>query len=91
LLGSEYGWAFTEILERVYFDDLFYLMKEINKRKLREYKMQAALIQNPHTKDPKELWRIFEAEEGIKNEEFDAVGFERLKNKLRSSSKFIVK
>lgn len=54
--------------------------------------MQAAIVQNPHVRDPKELWRILDAEEGIPDDEFDAVGLERLKNKLRSSSaKIIVK
>lgn len=67
-------------------------MKKINTRKLREYKMQAAIAQNPHNKDPKELWRLFDAEEGVIPEDnFDSAGFERLKNQLRSSGKFIVK
>ena len=90
-MASEYGWAFTEILEKVYFDDLFHLTKEINSRKIREYKMQAAIVQNPHVKDPKHLWRILDAEEGVPDDEFDTIGFERLKNQLRSSGKFIVK
>ena len=54
--------------------------------------MQAAIAQNPHNKDPKQLWKILDEEDGTSNDdEFDSVGFERLKNKLRSSGNFIVK
>lgn len=81
----------------VYLDELFLLTKEINKRKLRDYSIQLTLIQNPHTKDPKELFsqinKLLAEQEEKKpaDEEFDSAGFERLKSALSENPKFLVK
>lgn len=58
-----------------------------------DYKMQLAIIQNPHTKNPRQLWKEIERQlkEKEPNEEFDSVGFERLKDQLSQSPRFIVK
>lgn len=92
-MAHEYGWAKRQILDDIYLDDLVYLMKQINQRKISDYRMQLAIAQNPYTKNPKQLWNILKDQniEENKNEEFDDVGFERLKNALSENPKFIVK
>lgn len=98
LLASSYGWAKNDILETVYLDELFVFSRLINKRKNQEYKMQLAIAQNPHIKNPKELWLMLDQQskqiEGKTyiDSEFDATGFEALKQSLRrSGSKIVVK
>ena len=96
LLASEYGWAKTEILENVYIDELFFLMQKINIRKVGDYKMQLAIIQNPHVKNHTQLWKVLEQQEKeLKHqpvkEEFDPKEFNRLKSALSNNPKFIVK
>lgn len=55
------------------------------------------IVQNPHAKNPKELWdTITRIEKQIpgttqKSDSFDAAGFEILKAKLRQNPRFIVK
>lgn len=94
MLASEYGWSKREILEETYIDELFLLSKKINKRKAREYLMELAIVSNPHTKKPKELYsmlRQLESDETQRTEEFDDVGFDRLKSALRMTPHFVVK
>jgi hypothetical protein len=92
-LASEYGWAKSAILNDVYIDELPPLLRQISGRHIRDYKMQLAIIQNPHTKDPKHLWRILQQSEPRKPTEdvFDASGFERLKAQMSQSPRIIVK
>lgn len=95
LLASEYGWTKDYILDCVYLDDLQHLSKAMDKRKLSEYKMQLAITQNPHTKDPKKLWDVIKSKEEPepRSEQFDAAGFERLKLAMQTAggSKILVK
>ncbi len=97
LLASEYGWSKREILEDVYVDELVDLVVWINRRKLQETKMQMSIIQNPHVKDPSQLWKNIEAQERAlssvpdKMPEFDEAGFELLKTQLSNNPNFIVK
>jgi hypothetical protein len=73
-------------------DDLFFLVQKINDRKLIDYKMQLAIIQNPHVKDPKHLWRVLESKKEQKqNDEFDPAGFALLKSALSKNPRIIVK
>jgi hypothetical protein len=91
-LASEYGWAFNDILETVYLDDLFFFMAQIKRRKLGEYKIYAAIIQNPHVKDPKILWNILKQEDdNYLSREFDEQGFNLLKDQLMQNPRFKVK
>jgi len=92
-LASEYGWAKNEIENHVYFDELVYLVEKINRRKLREYKMQLAISQNAWVENPKELWRILESEtsEESIDEKLDKAGFEAFKQKLSTSKNISVK
>lgn len=82
-----------EIGYHVYFDEFFELLQQINKRKIGEWRMQLAITQNPHVKDPKQLWAILEAEDRYKNtsEKLDKSSFALLKDKMRQSTRIMVK
>ncbi len=88
-LASNYGWSREEILECVYFDELFHLQKQITKRKLANYRMLLRIQQNPQSKDPGKLWDDLQdpdaANDRFTNPQFDATGFELLKQKMRGS------
>lgn len=92
-MASEYGWGLTEILEHVYLDDLIKLMPVIEKRKLDEYRIQLALITNPHTKNPSELWNMLKPPPDITDRpiELDKTSFDLLKTKLSKGSRIVVK
>lgn len=76
----------------MYFDELYYLSQNINRRKIGDYKVQLAIAQNPHTKNPRELWRIFEDMNTEKKQEtLDVTGFELLKNAMRDNPRIVVK
>lgn len=91
-MANEYGWAKQEIDEHIYLDDLIRLSREINRRKIAEYKTQLAIIQNPHVKDPKRLWDILSRFDVSKTPEtLDETGFTLLKNKLRQNPRFKIK
>lgn len=55
--------------------------------------MQLAIVQNPHTKDPKSLWKDLEDPDDNRylNPQFDEAGFERLKTELRKNPRMMVK
>ena len=95
MLASEYGWGFNEILETVYPDDLQPLLEKMNDRKLLENKMQLAIVQNPHVKDPRQLWKSLELMQGKKTRQettkFDALGMERLKDVMKQNPRIVVK
>lgn len=89
-MGSEYGWAKQDILNDVYLDELYYLTRTINMRKLNENRMKLAIATNPHIKNPRQLWKTFDEQErqlsgkSYLDAEFDAVGFERFKQTLKA-------
>jgi len=92
LLGSEYGWTKDYVFYNVYFDELFELANLINNRKRDEYRVLLAIAQNPHTKDPKQLWQILESDEERKRSlEFDEKGFDAFKAAMSQTGKFVVK
>lgn len=83
-----------DIYYNVYLPDLVYLVQKINRRKIVDYRMQLAITQNPHIKDPKKLWDILASQDKEFNRrpaEFDAAGFELLKSQLRGNPRFVVK
>jgi len=80
LLASEYGWAKDYILENIYIDDVFNLQKQITRRHFEEWKMQLAIVQNPHTEKPKDLWDMLVAQTAVPDDEpLDKVAFENFK------------
>lgn len=56
--------------------------------------MQLAIAQNPHVKNPKELWDILNSYDRVFDpnaDKLDKAGFAILKDKLRSSKRIMVK
>lgn len=94
-MAHEYGWAKDQILERVYLDELYKLIEQARIRKVREWKMQLAIASNPHVKDPKNLYRLLDAEERRDRKPtpaiFDNQGFELLKQRMSDNPRIIVK
>jgi hypothetical protein len=61
-------------------------------RKLTDYKMQLAIVQNPHTENPGELWKLLESQDPHPPEPFfDQAGMDRLKGLLSKSTAIQVK
>ncbi len=92
-MASEYGWSKKDILEHTYLDELVHLLDKIKARQVTEYQMQLAIIQNPHTKNPQELWRTLEqtTHKPI-DEKPDKQGMMNLKRKMAGTSRgFAVK
>lgn len=70
------------------------MSERINQRRNSDWQMQLAIVQNPHVKDPKQLWtalRKHDPQRGQEKQEFDAAGFERLKAALSQNPRFVVK
>jgi hypothetical protein len=93
MLASNYGWAKDDILENVYLDEVLYLRKLIHERKVDDIKLQLNIVQNPHTKNPRELYDKISSfdRRPIAKPKFDKVGFQNLKAALDKSPRFIVK
>ncbi|HYD35558.1 MAG TPA: hypothetical protein VD999_05800 [Vitreimonas sp.] len=92
-LASEYGWTKKSILEDVYLDELPLLFKARERRKNEEHKTLLAIIQNPHVKNPQELWQLFNASNDDKNEskELDKQAFALFKATISKNSSILVK
>lgn len=69
------------------------LLPVIERRKLDEYRIELALITNPHTKDPKALWRMLQPPtDAIERPvSFDKTSFDILKTQLSQDSRIVVK
>lgn len=64
----------------------------VKKRRIIDYRMQLAITQNPHLKEPEHLWKILEyADKDPVDEELDKAGMERLKQAMSSGKAFLVK
>jgi len=56
--------------------------------------MELAIVQNPHAKNPKELWDALNAYDRTNNPEndtLDKAGFLLLKDKLRGNPRIMIK
>lgn len=69
------------------------MIQEIKKRKVAEYKIQLAIVENPHKKKPEDLWNLFENMDADmpRAEKFDEAGFNKLKSLLSKGGGFTVK
>lgn len=73
----------------MYLDELFIFTRLINARKITEYKMQLAIVTNPNTKNPKQLWEMLDRSDrendgrGYLDAEFDATSFEAFKQTIK--------
>lgn len=95
-MASNYAWSKKDILENVYFDELFLYSKLINIRKINESKIALAIATNPQTKNPKKLWDELDRQERTLNgmdyldAEFDQAAFDRFKQTLQRNNGNIV-
>lgn len=86
-------------MEDIYFDELFELLDRIRKKRVNEYMMGLAIVQNPHlekAEDRRALWDKLQAmfddvEIEEKIEELDKTGFESFKSMIMNNSRVIVK
>jgi hypothetical protein len=76
LVISQYGWAAYESMT---LDEAIVLLPVIRNRKFSEYKMLLAITQNPHTKQPEDLWKLLDVDKEYLEEDLDKAGMERLK------------
>jgi hypothetical protein len=74
-------------------DELFTLSRAIEKRQLAEYKMQLAIISNPHMKNPQALLDALNKKSGgeLRDEKLDKDSFTRLREQLSRSKSIKVK
>lgn len=73
-------------------DELVVFVAKIRERQVKNYMMELSIISNPHSKEPRELWRMLESQ--IKkplDDKLDKAGMERLKQRLSDSGKIVVK
>lgn len=100
MLASEYGWAKRQILEDVYFDELFDLKKSIESRQTAEYRIQASIIQSVGWENPAEIFDIFggkatKPHDGKKEywevTEFNPIEMDKLRVAMSDNPRFIVK
>lgn len=84
-------------MEDLYFDELFELIQSVNRRKIQNTRLELAIVQNPHIKDPQDLWKLLDQQEreldGLppRDETFDAAGFAILKMRMKQNPRIIVK
>ena len=89
MIASEYGGGPRAILEGVYVDELVPMIKQINRRRIKNYKMQVMIT---HTSDPKKLLRqLDESDSADKPVELDTSGMEALKFAMSGNPRIIVK
>lgn len=90
-LASEYGWWKDDILDKVYFDELYMLLENMQYRKTEEYQMQLAIASNPHSETPKDLWAELrrQSRHYLPPENFDPMEMERLKARLSGKFKIL--
>lgn len=63
------------------------------KRRVDEWKMELAIVQNPHVKEPQTLWNELDQIEGkgVRDEKIDREGMMKLKALLTNSNQIKVK
>lgn len=92
-LASEYGWALS-LIEELGLDEALKLLEQIKKRKIAEYKIQLAIVTNPHTEEPEKLWKLFDddMQSVIPPENsFDKEGLDGLKALMAKGTAFHIK
>ena len=90
-LSSEYGWTKDYILDHITLSEWLGLSDHITDRKKREYLLQLAIIQNPHTEKPNVLFEEIQKIGVQEAPEIDREGLKKLKEKLSKSNMIKVK
>lgn len=92
-MASAYGWSKAQILDDVFLDEALDYLDSIKEDKLQAYYMQAIIVSNPHTKDPKKLLTSLDEElrrstgGGILEEEPEEGAFEKLRTIFNKKQK----
>lgn len=90
-LASEYGWSKTHILEEIYPDEVFELQELILERHRANYLMQLAIVHNPYSDEPQQLWDELRGTQDFISSELDREGMEHFKTALSASANIAVK
>jgi len=61
-LAYHYKWSKNDILNTVYFDEALEYLDVIKRRNIIQDLTQLAIVANPHTKNPKELYTTLQRE-----------------------------
>ena len=74
-------------------DELVQLVDKINGRKVMEWQMQLAIVENPHKKDPKKLWETLKnyGTKPYSDRKLDKSSFAALRFAMSKSPSFVVK
>lgn len=96
MFASEYGWAKKQVFYSLYPEEVFLLLKNIEKRRLLTMQTNLAISQNPYTKNPKELWDTIKRQLGRLEVSQDEVvnvadSINTLKMAMAENSKIVVK
>lgn len=71
---------------------MFFLQANIKRRHFEDWKMELAIVQNPHTQNPRDLWDMLSAETDKPDDApLDKAGMENLKRMLAGGSAVKVK
>ncbi len=91
-MASEYGWSKTDILERVYPDEVFEFQEAILERHRANYFMLLAISHNPHVEEPQPLWnQLRPTSLDYLDNDLDREGMNDLKQVLSGSPNINVK
>lgn len=90
-LASEYGWTLDYIFNSLYLEEVLMLLAKIKPRKNAEYRIWAAIIQSPHSKEPGKIFSILEENDREGTEVSAGTGVELLKLALSKNPRFVVK
>lgn len=96
MFASSYGWEKNAVLDCVYPEEVPAYRYRIVKRMINDYRMQLAIVNNPHLKEPgKLLEKIEEMESKLEGGDYlsgqlDKEGVAKLKKKIQGISKNIL-
>lgn len=93
-MASEYGWAQKEILDDVSFDEALIYSDIIDDRHFAKWRMELAIVQNPHLKpeDQRILWdKLSQDIVAETSQELDREGVDKLKQIMSKGKAFAVK
>lgn len=94
-MAHEYGGGPRAILDGVYLDELFFMVKKINRRRAVEYLTQARIVSFPHMDKAGREAFIREIKEmaggSHKPKKLDETGFAALKFAMSQNPRIIVK
>lgn len=92
-MAAEYGWTQDYILDHIYPDDYLYYQEVITQRKYTNYLMDLAIVHNPNSEKPEELFEALKMNTGssyLDAVEPDKAALENLQGLLSPNMKKII-